>query len=320
MDRVEVLPIKSGILGLGECGGPPYVPPFIPFFERKIIEENKVHRIIIDESGVKYLEYVDQPERMPQWLEFPVKNRRDWDRLKKRLDPNSFSRFPAWLEDKVKCWNIRDYPLGLDVGSLFGLLRSFVGLENLSILYYDDPNFVHEMEEYMMCFEIEIIKKALKNLKIDFAFYWEDMAYKNGSIISSKIFREFMMPRYKKINDLLRKNGVNIILVDSDGNTEELIPLWIESGINGQYPLEVTSEMDAVKLRKQYGKNFILIGNIDKRCLAINKDVIKKEVLSKIPFLISKGGYFPGLDHFCPPDVSFENYKYYLNLLREISK
>ena len=144
------------------------------------------------------------------------------------------------------------------------------------------------------------------------------MAFNKGSLISPKIFKEFMMPSYKKINDLLRKHGTDIILVDSDGNTEELIPLWIESGLSGQYPLEAAAGMDAVKLRKRFGNNFILIGNIDKRALAKGRKEIDEE-LKKILFLISKGGYFPAVDHYVPPDVSYENYLYFLNSLRKMS-
>ncbi|TES85292.1 hypothetical protein E3J95_04750, partial [Candidatus Aerophobetes bacterium] len=319
-DRVEALPVRSNIISLGQCFGPPYVPPLIPLFERKVIGEDERTRVVIGESGIKYREYKEEPERMPEWLEFPVKNHKDWEEYKKRLDPDVSTRFPAWWEDLVRCWKDRTHPLGLGVGSFFGLIREFVGLENLCVMYYDNPNLVHQMLEWMEYFEIEIIKRVVKDVELDFAWYWEDMAYKTGSLISPKIFREFMMPHYRRINELLRNHGVNVILVDSDGNTEELIPLWIESGINGQYPLEVTAGMDAVSLRKRYGKDFILIGNIDKRALAKGKKAIKEEVMKKVPFLLAQGGYFPAVDHFVPPDVSLEDYRYYLELLDKIAR
>ena len=123
---------------------------------------------------------------------------------------------------------------------------------------------------------------------------------------------------YRSITELLRDNGINIILVDSDGDTRQLIPLWIESGINGQYPLEATANMDAVQLREEY-PNFILIGNVDKRALAKSREAIKEELSKKIPYLCSRGGYFPAIDHFVPPDVSFKNYMYYLECLREMA-
>jgi len=44
-----------------------------------------------------------------------------------------------------------------------------------------------------------------------------------------------------------------------------------------------------------------------------------KEVMSKVPYLLSTSGYFPCIDHSVPPDVSFENYLYYLELVRKLA-
>ena len=128
-----------------------------------------------------------------------------------------------------------------------------------------------------------------------------------------------MVPRYKKITDFLHSHGIDILHADSDGNVNELIPIWLEVGINFPWPLEVAAGMDAVALRKKYGKNIILSGNIDKRVFIKGKEAIREEVMSKVPFLAETGGYFPCLDHVVPPDVSLENFRYYINLLREIA-
>ena len=76
---------------------------------------------------------------------------------------------------------------------------------------------------------------------------------------------------------------------------------------------------DAVALRKKYGKDLIIGGTIDKRALAKGKEAIREEVMSKVPFLLEQGGYFPSVDHAVPPDVTFENYCYYINLIREVA-
>jgi len=81
----------------------------------------------------------------------------------------------------------------------------------------------------------------------------------------------------------------------------------------------VAAGNDAVALRKKYGKNLILSGTIDKRALAKGRGAIREEVMSKVPFLLEQGGYFPSIDHVVPPDVTFENYCYYINLMREVA-
>ena len=65
--------------------------------------------------------------------------------------------------------------------------------------------------------------------------------------------------------------------------------------------------------------NFYMGGNIDKRVLIKGKNEIEAEVMEKVPFLLEKGGYFPSVDHMVPPDVPFDNFCYYINLLREIA-
>ena len=62
-----------------------------------------------------------------------------------------------------------------------------------------------------------------------------------------------------------------------------------------------------------------MAGNIDKRALIKGKDAIKEEVMGKVPFLLEKGGYFPSVDHLVPPDVPYENFCYYVNLVRDIA-
>jgi uroporphyrinogen decarboxylase len=167
--------------------------------------------------------------------------------------------------------------------------------------------------------DMGVARRVVKDLRVDFVRFWEDMAYKSGPLISPEMFRKFMIPRYKAITDFLHSNGIDIIHVDSDGNIEELIPDWLKVGVNFPWPLEVAAGMDAVALRKKYGKALIMSGNIDKRSFLKGKETLREEVMSKVPFLCKTGGFFPGLDHATPPDVPFDNFKYFINLLREIA-
>ena len=136
---------------------------------------------------------------------------------------------------------------------------------------------------------------------------------KKGIITSS--FGEQPHPVLRNIK--IRNNGIDIIIVDTDGNHEAITPLFLEGGVNCLYPLEVAANMDAVVARKKYGKQLRLAGNIDKRTLIDGKEAIKKEVNSKLPFLVKDLGYIPSVDHCVPADVPFEHFEYYVRLLRE---
>lgn len=72
-------------------------------------------------------------------------------------------------------------------------------------------------------------------------------------------------------------------------------------------------------LRKQYGRDLILGGGIDKRALIEGRDAIRKEVMKKVPFILEEGGFFPTVDHLVLPDVTLENYQYDINTMREVA-
>ncbi|MEM1515235.1 MAG: hypothetical protein QXH24_04205, partial [Candidatus Bathyarchaeia archaeon] len=88
---------------------------------------------------------------------------------------------------------------------------------------------------------LRAIEKAVKEIKpiIDFAHWWEDMCYNNGPLISPRLFKEFMVPEYKRVTSFLKDHGIWINIVDCDGNINSLVPLWLEAGINCMFPLEV---------------------------------------------------------------------------------
>jgi uroporphyrinogen decarboxylase len=292
--------------------------PIVPFYEPTIIEENEKTVTLINGAGQTIRILKDNPENMPIFLDWPVKDRASWNEYKKRLDPNTPGRWPSNWENYVQEMNNQTEPLSLEVGGFYGYLREWVGSENILYMVYDDPVLIEDMMDCMLYLETEVIKRTLKHIKIQQATFWEDMCYKAGPLISPDMVKRLMVPRYKKITELLRSYGVEVIFLDSDGNVEELIPLWLEAGINFIWPLEVAAGNDAIAIRKKYGKDLIVGGNLDKRALAKGKRAIHEEVVSKVPFLLKSGGYFPSLDHLVPPDVSFENYRYFINTLRKV--
>ncbi len=298
-------------------GGKPY--SLVPPLKEEVISEDRETKIIRDELGITkkvFKKHTDS--KMPQWIDFPVKSREDFEEFKKRLDPLSPSRYPANWENLKEKWKGRDHPLGIAPGSFYGhTLQRWVGTENLCMLFYDDPRFVHEMLDYLEYFFLELIKGPVQEVEFDFASFGEDIAYKGRSFISPKMFKEFIQPHYIEICQLLRKSGIEIIFVDSDGYIDELIPLWLEVGINGFSPLEVAAGENAISLKKKYGKDIVLAGNIDKRALIGGKDEIDREV-EKVRVLLTQGGYFPAVDHSIPPDVPYQNFNYFLRALRSL--
>ncbi|MGB9642049.1 MAG: uroporphyrinogen decarboxylase family protein [Candidatus Ratteibacteria bacterium] len=298
----------------------------IPGFEYEVLEENE--RIIVyrGSDGVVHKALKEGTVggtrmSMDQYISLPVTDRKSFYEMKKRYNPHSPVRYPRWWNDLVRCWKSRDYPLALTGFGGFGLysmLRRWMGTENACTVFYDDSSFAEEMLDFLVEFFMQLTDRALKDVDVDWYNYFEDFAYKTGPLISPHIFKKFLLPRYKIINAYLMKHGVRIISLDSDGNIEVLLPLIIEAGFNHICPLEQAAGMDAVKIRKIYGRALAMLGSIDKREIAKGKKEIERELLRQVPYLLETGGYIPIIDHSIPPDVSYEHFMYYLEFKKKL--
>jgi hypothetical protein len=293
-------------------------PPIVPVYPLRVVREDARHRVETAYSGATVEVSKLHPWRMPKFVDYPVKDRATWNEYRKRLDPYTPERWPKDWNGFVDQKNGEDTPNMLLMAGFFGVLREWCGLENLLYLFYDDPALVEDMMDQVLYLVLGVARRVVHDMKIESVRLWEDMAYRAGPLISPEMVRKYMVPRYRQVTDFLRSHGVDIIHIDSDGNVHELIPVWLECGVNFPWPLEVAAGNDPVALRKKYGKELILAGGIDKRALIESKEATRKEVMAKVPYLVNSGGYFPGCDHVVPPDVPFEHYKYFINLLREI--
>ena len=312
IDRIGYLPLN--------------VVAMMPAFEEEVLEEDE--RYIVKRFADGHItralkEGTAHGTRlsMDQYLSFPVSDRASWEEVKRRYNPHSPARYPQWREDVKRCLAGRNYPLAATHNGCFGLysfLRRLLGTELACTIFYDDPVLAEEMLDYLTDYLIEILHPALDGVESDFFNYFEDFSYKAGPLIGPRIFRQFLLPRYRRINDLLHSHGVRHIWLDSDGNSEVLIPLFIEAGITCHWPLERASDMDPLKIRAKYGHDLALAGGIDKRALARGRKAIEEELYHHVPQLLEDGGYIPTLDHAFPPDISYDNFLYYLELKRKL--
>ncbi|KXA93122.1 hypothetical protein AKJ64_01430, partial [candidate division MSBL1 archaeon SCGC-AAA259E17] len=214
------------------------------------------------------------------------------------------------------------YPLGIFCGSLYGWPRNWMGVERLSRKLKRDHDFVEDIMETLEENMFKVISHTLEKLdehgvQLDFSAWWEDMCFNKGPLLSPKMFEEFMVPKYKRITELLEDYGISIHYVDCDGKIDDLIPLWLEGGINCMFPVEA-AHTPPERIREKFGKDVLMMGGIDKRALIKGTKKAIDEELEKLPPLLEEGGFIPHVDHRVPADVDFDSYRYYLNKKRKI--
>jgi hypothetical protein len=301
----------------------PVSPWLFPVFEPQVIEEDEETSIVIDEDGIKKKIFKDF-RSMPLFLEFPVKDVKDWEKIAdERLNPqNLIQRIPKDFEKYVQKAKTRDYPLGI-LGypcGFFGSLRFLFGPESLFLNYYDNPVLIKKINAHLCDLWINYFEELMQYTDFDFAFIWEDMASKNGMLISPAVFNEFMKPYYLRLTGFLKARGIKNIIVDSDGFIERLIPYLLESGVNAVLPLEKQAGNDLERIRKNFPE-LVMLGGFNKSILRDgNPDVLKKTEteLNVIKEMMVKGGFIPFCDHYIPPDISWKNFKYYREKLNNM--
>ena len=299
----------------------------IPQYEEKVLEHKDGHYIVQDYKGniceisdkfdVTYLRSAkDFCTR--RWIKCPVENRDDWEQMKARYDIDSPGRFREDFADRCAKLADREVPAGFGTHGPFWQMREWCGFEGLCIMMIDQPDLVADMAAFWTDFVMRMIDRILAHVTPDFAHYSEDMAYKAKAMISPAMCRQFLMPSWKAWSAKILAAGVPIIDMDSDGFIGELIPLWIESGINACDPIEVAALNDINEFRKQFGREMAYTGGVDKRCIAKGGKVIRDE-LKRIEPVVKDGGFIPGCDHGVPSDISWGDYVDYCRLLAQMT-
>lgn len=294
-----------------------------PAFEYEVLEKNDKHIVYRNGEGMVVKEMTEKSGTLTtqQYLDHALHGSSDWEDFRdKHLDPKHPSRYPPereWARIVEGCRN-RDHVITIDGGGFYGVIRNWMSVEGISYALCDEPEWIREVADFLADFYIEILTRAVRDVPdIDMALFWEDMCYKTGPLCSPKMFNEFFTPAYKKVTDFLYANGVASMWVDCDGNIDQLADCFMEGGVNGFYPLERASEMDAYEMKKKYGDKVLLWGGIDKRALAAGEEAIERE-LERAGKAVALGGYIPLVDHGVPDDISFQNYCYYDRRRREI--
>jgi uroporphyrinogen decarboxylase len=235
-----------------------------------------------------------------------------------RYDPDD----PARLDDAFWAECNRAAASGaavtVSLNGPFWQMREWVGMEPLCVMMVEQPEFVAQMADHWQRFSMAVLEHILRRVRVDALMLSEDMAYKAHSMISPVMARRFLQPTYYAWRELLRAYEVPLYDMDSDGYIEELIPIWIEAGMNCCNPIEVAAGNDIIHFRERFGGAMAYHGGIDKRALAAGGEAMRAEVARVAP-LIRAGGYLPGCDHGVPPDISWPNFVAYTGLLAQLS-
>ena len=242
----------------------------------------------------------------------------DYRRIKKQLfGEKLLKEIEADIKNTLELYKDKDPIYWFTLEGFFWFPRSLLGIEGHLLAFYDFPDLMHEINGDLCDFHKKCLDLILSLFKPKFMTFAEDMSYNGGPMLSKAHYDEFILPYYKDLVPRLKENKVKIF-IDTDGFVEPLIPWFLQAGIEGVLPLERMAGVDVNRIRQNY-PDFLMIGGFDKTVMHKGEEAMRIEFERLLPALAS-GGYLLSVDHQTPPDVSLENYRLYVKLMREYSQ
>ena len=292
---------------------------FSPQFDVVISDEDESRMVYTDIDGVKRA-YMKDTGVIPMPLENVIRDWPSWNKLKdERLGvENIKDRFPANWDQLLQTYRNRDFVLVLGgyPAGYFGTLAHLMGYEHLFYNYTDAGDLIHDIQQTFTDLWIAIYEEVLAQTDVDMFIFWEDISAGSGSMVSPAMIKEYMIPYDRRLTGFLKEHGVKTIFVDTDGDCLDIIPLFIDGGVTGIYPIEVSCGMDILETRRLYPE-LQLMGGIPKSELPNGKRRID-EILRTPAEVLRSGGYIPFGDHLIPPEVHWEEFRYYREQLNTV--
>jgi uroporphyrinogen-III decarboxylase len=312
-DEIDMIAFDWDYVPATGCGGNTGA---IGGLKTQTIEENDEYLIQRDYLG-RTVKLIKSTATIPLPLDFPVKNMDDWLKLKPMFE---------FREDRINWEAVESETKAQAKGVLvvagipggFDIPRELMGEVVACTAYYEQPELMHDILQTMGDTSYKVLERISDKLTIDQLSVHEDLAGKSGPLVGPKQVTEFIKPYYRKVWDMLSARGTKIFQQDSDGNMNSVIDAFLECGLTVMFPMEPAAGMDIVEIRKKYGNRLAMLGGIDKHVLRSSKEAIRKELEYKMQPLMQKGGIVFGLDHRIPNGTPIENYRYYVDLGREI--
>ena len=303
------VPPRALPVNLGPC---PEIAPVV-------LEEDEDYVVFTDSWGITRRDF-KHGESMSAFLEFPVKNHADWEQFKATyLDPHDPDRLSGSWREQGRQWMAAGAPVRLGTypnAGVFGPYRWLMGDEEGLIALVTMPDLAHDIMDHLTTLYLAVFEEAIAEIRVDEIHLWEDMCYRNGPLISPRMWEAYLGPCYRRIRAFADDHGIPVVSVDTDGNPELIAQPMIDAGVNLLFPMEVAAGCDVTAWRREH-PTLALMGGIDKRALAVGPAAIEAE-LARIRPALDAGRYIPELDHLIPDDVPWDNYVYYARALKRL--
>lgn len=143
---------------------------------------------------------------------------------------------------------------------VFEMTHHLMGMEDALMAYYEEPESMHELLDLITETELEFAEIVIDKIHPDGLFHHDDWGSQISSFMSPQMFKEFILPRYKKIYGFYKAHGVELIVHHSDSYAANLVPSMIEMGIDIFQGAMKTNNI--AELINTYGEKITIMGGL----------------------------------------------------------
>lgn len=288
-----------------------------PLYETRTIEETDKYRIFTTDWGAT-LKQFKHAESTPDFLDFTITGPDKWQEAKKRMIASP-DRIPwDYLKTNYKKWREEGHWIEANFWFGFDVTHSWaVGTETFLIALMEEPEWCMDMFNTYLDVDLALYDMLWdQGYTYDCITWPDDMGYKNAQFFSVKLYRELLKPVHQRAIEWAHKKGIKAHM-HSCGDINPLVPELIEIGLDALNPLEVKAGMNPVELKKKYGDKLVLHGGVN-AVLWDNIEAMEAEMRTIIPTMKESGGYIFSTDHSVPSNVSLENFRYIVELVKKL--
>jgi len=173
-----------------------------------------------------------------------------------------------------------------------------VGMENMMIYLYTEPEYAKEILHRIMDFQIGIAKHYIK-AGVNMIGMSDDLGTQRNLLIGLDTLYEFFVPEYKRLFEFYKEQSA-IIEFHSCGHIEPVLGMFMELGVNVLGPLQASAN-NLKNVRKITQGKMALMGGVSSKTIMDGPvEAIDEEVKNTIRLLGKNGGYFCGPDQWMP--------------------
>lgn len=234
-----------------------------------------------------------------------------WPQIDHAVDYSVFELVGSLLPPGMKI-------IGGGSGGPFEHASFLMGLENLSLAVYTDPDLVEELFQRIGATLVGIAERLAPLDCIGAYRFGDDLGYKTGTMFSPEHIRRYILPWYQQIAEVVHRAGKPLIL-HSCGQLKEIMEDIIAAGVDAKHSFE-DAIMPVTEAKRLWGDRIAILGGVDVNFLCLKSE---QEVYDYTCRILEQcapdGGYAAGSGNTIANYVPVSNYLAMVKAVRDFN-